>query len=74
MLYHLHLCHPVNVMVINLISVENRIWGDGNGTEFDVMLTIQGFVRCDAQNLWLVIIPKSKDQFMERPSMKTVQP
>jgi hypothetical protein len=74
MLYHLHLCHPVNVMVINLISVENRIWGDGNGTEFGVMLTIQGFVRCDARNLWLVVIPKSKDQFMERPPMKIVQP
>jgi hypothetical protein len=64
MLYHLHVCHPVNVMVINLISVENRIWGDRNGTEFGVMLTIQGFVRCDARNLWLVVIPKSKDQFV----------
>jgi hypothetical protein len=39
-----------------------------------VMLTVKGFVRCDAGNLWLVIIPKSKDRFMERPPMKTVQP
>jgi hypothetical protein len=39
-----------------------------------VMLTVQGFVRCDAGSLWLVIIPKSKDRFMERPPMKTVQP
>jgi hypothetical protein len=39
-----------------------------------VMPTVQGFVRCDAESLWIVIIPKSKDQFMERPPMKTVQP
>jgi hypothetical protein len=39
-----------------------------------VMLMIQGFVRCDAGSLWLVIIPKSMDRFMEQPSMKTVQP
>jgi hypothetical protein len=39
-----------------------------------VMLTIQGFVRCDAGSMWLVIIPKSKDRFMERPPMKIVQP
>jgi hypothetical protein len=38
------------------------------------MPTVQGFVRCDARILWLVIIPKSKDRFMERPTMKTVQP
>jgi hypothetical protein len=39
-----------------------------------VMPTIQGFVRCDAGSMWLVIIPKSKDRFMERPPMKIVQP
>jgi hypothetical protein len=39
-----------------------------------VMPTVQGFVRCDAGNLWLVIMPKSKDRFMDRPPMKTVQP
>jgi hypothetical protein len=38
------------------------------------MPTVQGFVRCDAGSLWLVIIPKSKDQFIERPPMKIVQP
>jgi hypothetical protein len=31
-----------------------------------VMPTVQGFVRCDAGSLWIVIIPKSKDLFMER--------
>jgi hypothetical protein len=70
MLDHLHLCHLVNVMVINLISVENRIWGDENGTEFGVMPIIQGFVRCNVRSLWLVIIPTSKDWFVERPPMK----
>jgi hypothetical protein len=44
-------------------SVENRIWGDRIGTS-----------RCDAGSLWLVIIPKSKDRFMERSPMKTVHP
>jgi hypothetical protein len=39
-----------------------------------VMPTVQGFVRCDAGGLWLVIMPKSKDRFMERPPMKIVQP
>jgi hypothetical protein len=38
------------------------------------MPMVHGFVRCDAGSLWLVIIPKSKDQFMERPPMKTIQP
>jgi hypothetical protein len=33
--HHLFLCHPV--MVFDPISVENMIWGDGNGT-----------CRCDA--------------------------
>jgi hypothetical protein len=37
-----------------------------------VMPTVQGFVRCDAGILWLVIIPISKDRFMERPPKKIV--
>jgi hypothetical protein len=45
------------------------------GKEFvGVMPTVQGFIRCDAGSLWLVIIPKSNDRFMERPPMKIVQP
>jgi hypothetical protein len=55
------------------ISVENRIWGDGMEL-VGVMPTVQGFVWCDVGSLWLVMIPKSKDRFMERPPMKTVQP
>jgi hypothetical protein len=61
-------------MVI-LILLLWRIGFGVTGIEFvGVMLTVQGFVRCDAGNLWIVIIPKSKDRFMERPPMKTVQP
>jgi hypothetical protein len=45
------------------------VWRIGfgvTGMEFvAVMPTVQGFVRCDAGSLWLVIIPKSKEQFME---------
>jgi hypothetical protein len=39
-----------------------------------VMSLVQGFVQSDVGSLWLVIIPKSKDRFMERPPMKIVQP
>jgi hypothetical protein len=28
----------------------------------------------DSGSLWLLIMPKSKDWFMERPPMKTIQP
>jgi hypothetical protein len=74
MLLHLDLCHPIKVMVIVPISAENWIWGDRNGTELSVMMTVQGFVRCDARSLWLVIKPNFKDGFMERTPMKIVQP
>jgi hypothetical protein len=64
-LHHLYVCHPIMVMVIDPISVENRIWGDGNGT---CQCDVDGsrlFVQFDAGSLWLVIIPKSKDRFIE---------
>jgi hypothetical protein len=58
-----------------LILLVWRIGFGVTGMELvDVMLTVQGFVRCNAGRLWLVIIPKSKDRFMERPPMKIVQP
>jgi hypothetical protein len=52
-------------MVIDPISVENRIWGDRIRTVFGVMPTVHGFVQCDAGSQWLIIIPKSMDRFME---------
>jgi hypothetical protein len=64
----------VTVMVM-LILLVWRIGFGVTGMEFvGVMPTVQGFVWCDAGSLWIVIIAKSKDRFIERPPMKTVQP
>jgi predicted PurR-regulated permease PerM len=72
MLHHITYITPVMVMLILLV------WRKGfgvTGMEFvGVMPMVQGFVWCDAESLWIVNIPKSKDRFMERPPMKTVQP
>jgi hypothetical protein len=74
MLYHITYVTLVTVMVILILLV----WRIGfRVTEMEsvvVMPMVQGFVRCDAGIMWLVIIPKSKDRFMERPPMKIVQP
>ncbi len=60
---------------VSLIPLVWRIGFGVTGMEFvGVMPTVQVFVPCDTGSLWLVIIPKSKDRFMERPPMKTVQP
>jgi hypothetical protein len=72
MLYYI--CHPCYYYgYVDPISVENRIWGDENGISW-CDANGSRLVRCDAGSLWIVIIPKSKDRFMERPPMKTVQP
>jgi hypothetical protein len=56
---------PVAIMVV-LILLVWIIGFEVMGMELiGVMPTVQGFVRCDAGSLCLVIIPKSKDQFME---------
>jgi hypothetical protein len=61
--------------MVMLILFVQRIGFGVTGMEFvGVMRTVQSFVWCDAGSLWIVIIPKSKDQFMECPPMKTVQP
>jgi hypothetical protein len=54
--------------------MENRIWGDRIGNLPVRCWWFKAFVRCDAESLWFVIIPKSKDRFMEQPPMKIVQP
>jgi hypothetical protein len=62
-------------LMVMLILLVWRIGFGVLGMEFvGVMPTVQGFVWCDAGSLWIVIIPKSKDRFLERPPMKTVQP
>jgi hypothetical protein len=73
------LCYIIFVtlvaVVVMLILLVWRIGFGVTGMEFvGVMPTVQGFIRCDAGNLWIVIIPKFKDRFMEQPPMKTVQP
>jgi hypothetical protein len=74
MLHHHAYVPPVVIMVI-LILLVWRIGFGVTGMELvGVMPMVQGFVRCDAGSLWLVIVPKSKDRFMVRPPMKTVQP
>jgi hypothetical protein len=74
MVHHVTYVTLVTVMVILILLVWKIGFGVTRMELVGVMLTVQGFVRCDAGNLWLVIIPKSKDRFMERPPMKIVQP
>jgi hypothetical protein len=65
---------PVAIMVILILLVWRIGFGETGMELVGVMPTVQGFVRCDAGSLWLVIIPKSKNRFIERPPTKTVQP
>jgi hypothetical protein len=74
MLHHITYVTLITLIVI-LILLVWRIGFGVTGMEFvSVMLMVQGFVQCDAGSLWLVIIPKSKDRFVERSPMKTIQP
>jgi hypothetical protein len=71
----LHYFVTLVAVVVMLILLVWRIGFGVMGKEFvGAMPTVQGFVRCDAGSLWIVIIPKSKDRFMDRPPMKIVQP
>jgi hypothetical protein len=71
----LHYFVTLVAVMVMLILLVWRIGFGVTGMEFvGVMPMVQGFVRCDAESLWIVIMPKSKDRFMERPPMKTVQP
>jgi hypothetical protein len=60
-----YLCRLVTVMVILILLVWRIGFGVMGMELVGAMPTVQGFVRCDAGSLWLVIIPKSKDRFME---------
>jgi hypothetical protein len=63
------------VVMVMLILLLWRIGFGVMGMELvGVMPMVQILVRSDAGSLWLVVIPKSKDRFMERPPMKIVQP
>jgi hypothetical protein len=65
MLYHVTYVTLVNVMVMLILVVWKIGFGVMRMELVGVMPTVQGFVWCDAESLWLVIIPKSKDRFME---------
>jgi hypothetical protein len=65
MLPHIIYVTLVAVLVM-LILLVWRIEFGVTGMEFvGVLPTVQGVLQCDAGGLWLVIIPKSKDRFME---------
>jgi hypothetical protein len=55
----------VTVMVMLILLVWRLGFGVTEMEFIGVMPMVQGFVRCDAGSQWIVIIPKSKDQFME---------
>jgi hypothetical protein len=74
MLHYFFFVTLIAVMVMLILLVWRIGFGVMGMELVGVMPTVQGFIRCDAGSLWLVIMPKSKDQFMERPPMKTVQP
>jgi hypothetical protein len=65
---------PIAIMVVLILLVWSIGFGVTGMEPVGVLPTVQGFVWCDAGSLWLVIIPKSKDRFMDRAPMKTVQP
>jgi hypothetical protein len=73
------LCYITYVILVTaIVMLILLVWRIGFGVTgmelVGVMPMVQGFVRCDAGSLWMVIIPKSKDRSMERPPMKIVQP
>jgi hypothetical protein len=63
--FHVTYVTLVNVMVMLILLVWKIGFGVMGMELVGVMPTVQGFVRFDAGSLWLVIIPKSKDRFME---------
>jgi hypothetical protein len=71
----LHYFVTLVAVMVMLILLVWRIGFGVTGMEFGCVIpTVQGFVRCNAGSLRIVIIPKSKDRFMERPPIKIVQP
>jgi hypothetical protein len=65
MSHHVTYVTLVNVMVMLILLVWKLGFGVTGMELVGVMPMVQGFARCDAGSLWLVIIPKSKDRFME---------
>jgi hypothetical protein len=55
----------VNVMIMLILLVWKIGFGVTGMELVGAMPTVQGFVRCNTGSLWIVIITKSKDRFME---------
>jgi hypothetical protein len=73
LLHQLYLCHPV--LLYSLILLVWRIGFGVTGLELrSVDSDSSGLCPVDSEKPVVDIIPKSKDRFMERPPMKTVQP
>jgi hypothetical protein len=65
-LYYIVTYVTLVAIMVMLILLVWRIGFGVTGMKFvGMMPMVQGFVRCDAGSLWIVIIPKSKDRFME---------
>jgi hypothetical protein len=65
MLPHITYVSLVTVMVMLILLLWRIGFGVTGMESVGVMSTVQGFVRCDAGSLWIVIKPKSKDKIME---------
>jgi hypothetical protein len=65
MLPHITYVSLVTVMVMLILLLWRIGFGVTGMESVGVMSTVQGFFRCDAGSLWIVIKPKSKDKIME---------
>jgi hypothetical protein len=66
-------CHLVCYYLGSLLVWRIWIWDDGFGIVFGGFLQFRA-CPVNSGSLSLVIMPKSKDRFVERPPMRTVQP
>jgi hypothetical protein len=64
---------PVMLLPWFPVSVENRDLGDGLELG-SVDSDSSRLCLVDYGRLWLVIMPKSKDRFMQQPPMRTMKP
>jgi hypothetical protein len=66
-------CHLVCYYLGSLLVWRIGIWCDGLEL-CSVDSDSSGLCPVDSKSLWLVIMLKSKDRFMEQPPMRTVLP
>jgi hypothetical protein len=66
-------CHPVYYYLGFLLVWRIGIWGDGFGTVFSGLQQFRA-LSGGLRKLVVVIMPKSKDRFLELPPIRIVQP